>query len=49
MIEKVKRNIQTTTKLESGVSNADLIIEAIVENIDAKQKLFSQVEAAAQK
>lgn len=35
-----------TKNLEQGVQNADLVIEAIVENLSMKQKLFEQIEAA---
>ncbi|VDO26941.1 unnamed protein product [Haemonchus placei] len=34
-------------KLTTAVKEADLVIEAIVENIDAKRKLFSEVEKVA--
>ena len=33
--------------LSKAVEDADLVIEAIVENIDLKKKVFSQIEAAA--
>ncbi|KAI6232237.1 hypothetical protein M3Y95_00465300 [Aphelenchoides besseyi] len=36
--------VKTTSNLSEAVKQADLIIEAIVENIEAKQKLFEQVE-----
>ncbi|KAI6209313.1 Eukaryotic translation initiation factor 2A [Aphelenchoides besseyi] len=39
--------IKTTSNLSEAVKQADLIIEAIVENIEAKQKLFEQVEKDA--
>ncbi|MDM8553406.1 3-hydroxyacyl-CoA dehydrogenase family protein [Desulfococcaceae bacterium HSG7] len=38
--------IQITTSIAEGVSNADLIVEAIVEDLDQKCDLFRQVEAA---
>ncbi|PIO62810.1 putative 3-hydroxybutyryl-CoA dehydrogenase [Teladorsagia circumcincta] len=39
--------LHTTTSLETAVKDADLIIEAIVENIDVKRKLFSEIEKIA--
>ncbi|CAD5215180.1 unnamed protein product [Bursaphelenchus okinawaensis] len=39
--------IKINSDLRSAVKEADLVIEAIVENIEAKQKLFSEVEKAA--
>ncbi|KAJ1881291.1 hypothetical protein H4R99_006315 [Coemansia sp. RSA 1722] len=39
--------IQTTTSLADGVRNADLVIEAIVENIAVKQRLFGDIAADA--
>lgn len=38
--------IRTTTSIPDGVSDADLVIEAIVEELEQKRDLFSQVEAA---
>uniref|UniRef100_A0A914DEJ6 3-hydroxyacyl-CoA dehydrogenase NAD binding domain-containing protein n=1 Tax=Acrobeloides nanus TaxID=290746 RepID=A0A914DEJ6_9BILA len=49
LVDKVLNNIEITTNTASGVAKADLVIEAIVENIDIKQKLFAQVENAAPK
>ncbi|CAJ0584251.1 unnamed protein product, partial [Mesorhabditis spiculigera] len=39
--------IKTTTDVEEAVKNADLVIEAIVENIDVKRDLFAQLEKNA--
>uniref|UniRef100_A0A2C9L2J1 3-hydroxyacyl-CoA dehydrogenase n=1 Tax=Biomphalaria glabrata TaxID=6526 RepID=A0A2C9L2J1_BIOGL len=39
--------LHTTTSLEKAVKDADLVIEAIVENIDVKRKLFSEIEKLA--
>lgn len=36
--------IQTTTKLDDGANQADLVIEAIVENLNAKHDLFSRLD-----
>uniref|UniRef100_A0A915PLF4 3-hydroxyacyl-CoA dehydrogenase n=1 Tax=Setaria digitata TaxID=48799 RepID=A0A915PLF4_9BILA len=44
-IENTMGKIVMTTSLEEGVQNADLVIEAIVENLSIKQKLFEQIEA----
>jgi len=38
------KNISTTPNLEVAAAQADLVIEAIVENIDIKNKLFEQLE-----
>lgn len=46
MIENTMKNITPMTSLEKGVMEADLVIEAIVENLPTKQKLFAEVEAA---
>ncbi|KAI6191855.1 putative 3-hydroxyacyl-CoA dehydrogenase [Aphelenchoides bicaudatus] len=40
-------NIRLTPNVSKAVKNADLVIEAIVENIGVKQKLFSEIESAA--
>ena len=39
--------ISLVTDSAAGVSDADLVIEAIVENIDVKRKVFSALDAAA--
>ena len=41
--------ISSTTSLEVGAKHTDLVIEAIVENIDAKHSLFSQLDKIAPK
>jgi len=41
--------LSTSVDLEGTVSKTDLVIEAIVENMEAKHKLFSTLDAAAQK
>lgn len=46
LVSRVLKNINLSTNVEEAVSKADLVIEAIVENVDAKQKLFAQVESA---
>lgn len=37
------QNIHTFTDLESGVFSADLVVEAIVENVEIKQNLFKKL------
>ncbi|MEY3965496.1 MAG: hypothetical protein RL263_665 [Bacteroidota bacterium] len=39
--------LQTTTDLKSGVSNADLVVEAATENVTIKLQLFRDIDAAA--
>ncbi|VDK86680.1 unnamed protein product [Litomosoides sigmodontis] len=46
IVENVLGKITMTQNLEQGVQSADLVIEAIVENLPMKQKLFEQIEAA---
>ncbi|KAJ1829035.1 hypothetical protein LPJ56_000695 [Coemansia sp. RSA 2599] len=46
-VEAVLGRIQGTTKLAEGVGRADLVVEAIVENIAVKQKLFGDIAAGA--
>eukprot|EP01100_Stratorugosa_tubuloviscum_P000497 TRINITY_DN1112_c1_g2_i1.p1 TRINITY_DN1112_c1_g2~~TRINITY_DN1112_c1_g2_i1.p1 ORF type:complete len:324 (+),score=171.82 TRINITY_DN1112_c1_g2_i1:56-1027(+) len=41
-VEKVLSNLQTTTSL-SDLADADLIIEAIVENLEVKRNLFKEL------
>jgi len=40
-------NLSTETSAAASVKNADLVIEAIVENLAIKQKLFKELDAAA--
>lgn len=37
-------NISTFTKMEEGVKNADLVVEAATENIDLKLKIFKDID-----
>lgn len=45
LVQRVLSNIQLSTNIGEAVSKADLVIEAIVENVEAKQKLLAEVEA----
>jgi len=40
-------NINSTTDLKTGVSNADLVVEAATENSSIKLQLFKDIDAAA--
>jgi 3-hydroxybutyryl-CoA dehydrogenase len=40
-------NITTMTEITSGVSNADLVVEAATENVDLKLKIFKDMDANA--
>ncbi|TKR82979.1 hypothetical protein L596_016643 [Steinernema carpocapsae] len=46
LVEETLKGLSVSTNVEEAVANADLVIEAIVENIEAKRKLFAQVEGA---
>jgi 3-hydroxyacyl-CoA dehydrogenase len=48
-IENAMKNINTSTSSESAVQNTDLVIEAIVENLDKKRELFAALDKAAPK
>lgn len=37
-------NLKGSTDVKSAVSNADLVVEAIIENIEIKHKLFTDVD-----
>jgi 3-hydroxybutyryl-CoA dehydrogenase len=39
--------IKTETELAAGVANADLVVEAIIENVDIKTRLFNDLDALA--
>lgn len=41
-------NIRTSTDLNDGVKNVDLVVEAATENIDLKLQLFQQLDAACE-
>ncbi|KAI9595676.1 hydroxyacyl-CoA dehydrogenase [Syncephalis fuscata] len=47
LIDDVFSRVATSTDTVGAVSQADLVIEAIVENIDTKRRLFAQLDAAA--
>uniref|UniRef100_A0A183C7E3 Hydroxyacyl-coenzyme A dehydrogenase, mitochondrial n=1 Tax=Globodera pallida TaxID=36090 RepID=A0A183C7E3_GLOPA len=47
LVTRVLSNISLSTNIGQAVSGADLIIEAVVENLDVKRKLFAQVESTA--
>jgi len=44
---KTLNNITTFTELKSGISEADLIVEAATENLDLKLKIFRDLDAYA--
>lgn len=46
-VKKTLGLIKTSVSAEEAVKETDLVIEAIVENIDIKQKLFASLDAAA--
>jgi 3-hydroxybutyryl-CoA dehydrogenase len=41
---QARENIGFTTNLEEAVADADLVIEAIIEKLDIKKKLFAQLD-----
>lgn len=42
--DEVLNNISTTTDLQEGARGVDLVIEAVIENMDIKQNLFKQLD-----
>ena len=42
-------NIQTSTSIEQGVANADLVIEAATENAEIKKKIFASIDQHAKR
>jgi len=47
LVERTFANLVTTTNSEEAVSDTDLVIEAIVENIKVKQQLFGKLDGIA--
>ncbi|MFW9976245.1 MAG: 3-hydroxyacyl-CoA dehydrogenase family protein, partial [Candidatus Thorarchaeota archaeon] len=45
--EKIISQIVTTTDLGEAVSDVDLVIEAVFENMDVKKKLFKEMDHVA--
>jgi 3-hydroxybutyryl-CoA dehydrogenase len=45
--QTVLGRIQTTTSVEDAVANAGLVIEAIIENVEAKTELFARLDRIA--
>jgi len=46
-VDAVFANVTTTTSGAAAVEHADLVVEAIVENLDTKIKLFQHLDALA--
>lgn len=46
-IEQTKSHIKDTTDVKDAVKDSDLVIEAIVENLEIKQKLFREIDQIA--
>lgn len=49
LVEGVVAGITTTTDAHEAVKNADLVVEAIVENLEVKRKLFASLDGYAPK
>jgi 3-hydroxybutyryl-CoA dehydrogenase len=47
VVEEAFSRLHFETSLETAVESADFVIEAIVENLDAKRKLFAEVDKIA--
>lgn len=48
-VKDALQRIETSTDVQAAVQHADLVIEAIVENMDVKKNLFSSLDKAAPK
>lgn len=46
-VQKVLKNVSTSTDAASVVQSTDLVVEAIVENLKVKQNLFSTLDKVA--
>lgn len=49
LLSSVFANISSTTSPQEAVSDTDLVVEAIVENLKVKQELFKSLDALARK
>jgi len=45
--QETLQNLTTVTSIEIGVSNADLVVEAAIENVELKLKIFKQIDESA--
>ncbi|KAL3099962.1 hypothetical protein niasHS_001888 [Heterodera schachtii] len=46
LVEATVESLELVTNLDdAGLSDADIVIEAVVENLKVKQKLFTELEA----
>jgi 3-hydroxybutyryl-CoA dehydrogenase len=45
--EAALKNLTTSTSIEQGVKEAELVVEAATENLELKLKIFKQMDAAA--
>lgn len=48
-LSDVKGRIKTSTDVNDAVKSTDVVIEAIIENLEIKQKLFKQIDQVAPK
>lgn len=48
-VKDVQARIQTSLDINDAVKSTDIVIEAIIENLDIKQKLFKQIDQVAPK
>ena len=46
-VKNTLSNLSVNTSAEDAVKTSDLVIEAIIENIDVKKKLFTALDVAA--
>merc|ERR1719376_800430 len=49
MVDDIVGKISWTKSVEEAVGASDLVVEAIVENLDVKKELFSKIDAAAKR